>query len=199
MSGHWDDVYAQRAPEKMSWFQPQASLSLEFIDAMQLSRHTPLLDVGAGTSLLVDGLLARGFGDVTLLDVSSQALELTRHRLESRSVETIATDVTAWKPARRYGLWHDRAVFHFLTQQPARDAYRSALASALAERAHVIVATFALDGPERCSGLPVQRYGVEELADEFSDQLRLVGARREWHVTPTGLEQPFVYAHFVRR
>jgi hypothetical protein len=199
MSGHWDDVYAQRAPEKLSWFQSQASLSLEFIDAMQLQRRTPLLDVGAGTSFLVDGLLARGFADVTLLDVSSQALELTRRRLEPRPVETIATDVTAWQPARRYGLWHDRAVFHFLTQQTARAAYRDVLASALAERAHVIVATFALDGPESCSGLPVQRYGVEELADEFSELLRLVGARREWHVTPTGVEQPFVYAHFVRR
>jgi trans-aconitate methyltransferase len=199
MSGHWDDVYAQRAPEKLSWFQPHASLSLEFIDAMQLPQDTPLLDVGAGASLLVDGLLERGFGDVSLLDVSAHALEVTRHRLEPRAVETIVADVTAWQPARRYGLWHDRAVFHFLTQQPARDAYRSALASALAERAHVIVATFALDGPERCSGQPVQRYGVEELADEFSELLRLVGARRERHVTPTGVEQPFVYAHFVRR
>lgn len=199
MSGHWDDVYAQRAPEKLSWFQPQASLSLELIDAMQLPQHAPLLDVGAGASLLVDGLLERGFGDVTLLDISTQALEVTRRRLKPRAVQTVAADVTAWKPARRYGLWHDRAVFHFLTQQTSRDAYRNVLASALAERAHVIVATFALDGPERCSGLPVQRYGVEELADEFSDLLRLVGARRERHMTPTGVEQPFVYAHFVRR
>jgi hypothetical protein len=120
-------------------------------------------------------------------------------RLDPREVQTIAADVTAWQPARRYALWHDRAVFHFLTQQTARAAYRNVLASALAERAHVIVATFALDGPERCSGLPVQRYGVEELAAEFSDLLRLVGARRERHMTPTGVEQPFVYAHFVRR
>lgn len=199
MSGHWDDVYAQRAPEKLSWFQPHASLSLEFIDAMQLQRDAPLLDVGAGTSVLVDGLLTRGFSDVTLLDISTQALEVTRRRLEPRTVQIIPTDVTVWRPARRYALWHDRAVFHFLVQQPARAAYRDVLAAALAERAHVIIAAFALDGPERCSGLPVQRYGVEELADEFSDVLRFVGARRERHMTPTGVEQPFVYAHFVRR
>jgi trans-aconitate methyltransferase len=155
--------------------------------------------VGAGTSSLVDGLLPLGFADVTLLDLSEHALDAVTRRLAPHAVTTIVGDVTTWHPSRRYDLWHDRAVFHFLTQEDQRTAYRRTLAAALAERGHVVIATFALDGPERCSGLAVQRYGVEELADEFSDLLRLVSARREKHVTPSGVEQPFVYARFRRR
>lgn len=196
---HWDDVYARRSPESLSWFQAQAALSLELIERMQLQRDAPILDVGAGASTLVDGLLARGYSDITLLDISDQALEVTRRRIEPRVVTTVVENVIAWKPLRRYAVWHDRAVFHFLTDEAERIAYRKTLSDALAERAHVVIATFALDGPERCSGLPVQRYSVEQLSDEFSDQLRLLSARREKHITPAGGEQPFVYAHFVKR
>ena len=195
----WNDVYTKWPSEQLSWFQAKAELSLEFIDAVQLHRDASIIDVGAGTSFLVDGLLARGFADITLLDLSERALETVSRRLEPRSVQTIAGDVTTWQPSRRYALWHDRAAFHFLTEEAQRAAYRDVLTAALAERAHVIIATFAPDGPECCSGLAVQRYGVEALAEQFSDLLRLISARREKHVTPSGAEQPFIYAHFVRR
>jgi trans-aconitate methyltransferase len=196
---HWNEIYADPASGSLSWFQAKAELSLQFIDAVQLPRDAPIIDVGAGTSSLVDGLLAGGFTDITLLDLSERALETAARRLEPQSVQTIVGDVTTWRPSRRYALWHDRAVFHFLTDEVQRTAYRDVLAAALAERGHVIVATFAPDGPERCSGLAVQRYGVEALAEQFSDLLRLVSARREKHLTPSGIEQPFVYVHFVRR
>jgi trans-aconitate methyltransferase len=196
---HWNEIYADPASGSLSWFQAKAELSLQFIDAVQLPRDAPIIDVGAGTSSLVDGLLAGGFTDITLLDLSERALETAARRLEPQSVQTIVGDVTTWRPSRRYALWHDRAVFHFLTDEVQRTAYRDVLAAALAERGHVIVATFAPDGPERCSGLAVQRYGVEALAEQFSDLLRLVSARREKHLTSSGIEQPFVYVHFVRR
>lgn len=198
-SDNWDDIYGRRAADTVSWFQPRATLSLELIDAIQLRPDAPIVDVGAGASQLVDDLLSRGYTDVTLLDVSARALEAVERRVEPHKVETTVCDVTTWQPLRRYALWHDRAVFHFLMEQSQRDAYRTAMAAALADRAHVIIATFAPDGPERCSGLPVQRYGVEQLAEEFSEKLRFLGARREKHITPSGAEQAFVYAHFVRR
>jgi hypothetical protein len=190
---HWDVVYEQRAAESLSWFQANPELSLQFIDAMALRHDAPILDVGAGASCLADALQARGYTDLTLLDLSAHALEAVARRLAPHPVETVVADVTAWQPSRRYALWHDRAVFHFLTEEAQRAAYRRTLASSLEERGHVIIATFALDGPERCSGLPVQRYGVEEIADQFVETLRFVSARREKHVTPAGREQPFIF------
>lgn len=198
-SEHWNGIYTQRSAESLSWFQANASLSLELIDAMQLPKDAPIIDIGTGVSRLSDALLDRGYSDLTLLDVSERALDSVRQRVAPRTIQTVVADVTAWKPARRYALWHDRAVFHFLTPPQQRAAYRNALLQGLAARAHVIIATFSLDGPERCSGLPVQRYGVEQLADEFGELLSFVAARHERHVTPAGAEQSFVYAHFIRR
>lgn len=199
-SDHWDDIYEHPAADSVSWFQAKAKMiSLELFDAIQLRKDAPIVDVGAGASQFVDELCGRGYTDLTVLDLSARALELTSNRIAPHVVTTIIADVTRWQPPRRYSFWHDRAVFHFLTEREQRAAYRSAMADGLAERAHVILATFALDGPERCSGLPVQRYAVEHLADEFSDLLRFVAARREKHITPSGAEQAFVYAQFVRR
>jgi trans-aconitate methyltransferase len=196
---HWDEIYDARSSESLSWFQARPALSLEFIGALQLPVDVPIVDVGAGMSKLADELAQRGYRDLTLLDLSEHALEAVARRLHPHPVTTVVGDVTQWRPKRRYAIWHDRAVFHFLTQPDQRLAYRSVMAAALAERSHVILATFAPDGPERCSGLPVQRYGVEELAEEFTELLRLVSARRERHVTPSGAQQAFIYAHFVRR
>jgi SAM-dependent methyltransferase len=194
---HWDEVYRSRGADEVSWFQPSPVVSLELIAASGVSLEAPVIDVGAGASTLVDGLLARGHRDITLLDVAASAFAPTRTRLgpSAPGVRFIVADVTTWKPERTYGLWHDRAALHFLRERAERDAYRAALTTALRPGGKAIVATFAMDGPERCSGLPVQRYSVESLAGELGADgtFRLVDSRHEAHRTPAGAIQSFVY------
>jgi trans-aconitate methyltransferase len=198
---HWNAVYARRTPTEVSWYQRDATPSLDAIAACQLPPTAPIVDVGAGASTLVDGLLARGHGDVTLLDVSDGALAEARRRLCDRGPDHVAyvvADVTRWNPPRSFGLWHDRAVFHFLIDERERVLYRNVVASALPAGAHAVIATFAPDGPERCSGLPVRRYSAESLAEEFAGVLRLEDSKPVMHTTPGALLQSFVFARFVR-
>jgi SAM-dependent methyltransferase len=198
-TAHWNNVYGKRAANEVSWFQAEASASLALIGSCNLKPSSAVLDVGAGASTLVDGLLSRGFTDVTLLDISESAFEETRQRISPNvGVHYVVADITAWKPQRAFSLWHDRAVFHFLTDERDRAAYRSALADAVPTGHHAIIATFHADGPERCSGLPVRRYSAEALAAEFEGMLRPVEERREQHRTPSGSEQSFVYVRFER-
>jgi len=194
---HWQGIYGSKAADAVSWYEREATASLAMIDACGLRRDDAILDVGAGASVLADGLLARGFSDVTLLDVSEAALAITRARVGERA-KYIAADVTTWKPDRKYALWHDRAVFHFLTEENSRAKYKETLAAALREGGHAIVATFADDGPEKCSGLAVARYSAEQLATELAPVLEMVESKRVVHVTPWGAEQRFVYARFRR-
>jgi 2-polyprenyl-3-methyl-5-hydroxy-6-metoxy-1,4-benzoquinol methylase len=198
---HWNRVHAARDPSKASWFQVAPTVSLELITGARVPLDAPILDVGAGSSNLVDALLGRGFRDVTLLDIAGVALDTTLARLGPRaaSVKTLVTDVTELRPTRRYRVWHDRAVFHFLTEPERRAAYVRALADALEPGGAAIIATFALDGPTKCSGLPVQRYSAETLADELAGVLELTESRREMHATPAGAVQSFVFASFRRR
>lgn len=197
---HWEGVYTTKKPTEVSWYQPSADTSLALVDAANVPKDAAIVDVGAGASTFVDGLVARGYADVTLLDVAAPALETTRARLGdvSARIETVVSDVTAWRPSRRYGLWHDRAVFHFLVEDEARVAYRRVLREAVAPGGVVIVATFAEDGPEKCSGLPVRRYSAEALAAELGEGLVLLETRRERHVTPWHSEQSFVYVAMRR-
>ncbi len=197
---HWERVHRTRSPTEVSWYQPSADLSLELIDKSGVKADAPVIDVGAGGSTLVDGLLDRGFSDVSVLDIAASAFDATRARLGDRAgrVRYIVADVTAWLPGRAYALWHDRAAFHFLTEEPLRRAYRDTLRKALAPRGHAIIATFAEDGPERCSGLPVRRYSAEALAAEFAGLLRPVEERRSVHRTPAGGLQSFVFVRFER-
>ena len=161
--------------------------------------EAPILDVGAGASTLVDGLLARGQRDITLLDVTAAALDVVRARIGQRAeVHYVVADVTAWRAPRTFALWHDRAVYHFMVSEEQRAGYRRSLETALAPGAHAILATFALDGPERCSGLPVRRYSPESLQHEFAGALELVGTRRQVHATPAGASQAFTFAVFER-
>jgi hypothetical protein len=196
---HWERIYGTKSVREVSWYEPAATTSLAFIEAAGVQRDQPIVDVGAGASVLVDGLLERGFSDITLLDVSRTALDTVQARLGERGegVRCIATDVTRWVPERRFALWHDRAVFHFLTDQGAREQYRAVLSSALRPGGAAIIATFADDGPERCSGLPVQRYSPEQLASELAPALRMVDSKRVVHKTPSGAEQRFVFGRFV--
>jgi SAM-dependent methyltransferase len=193
---HWEHVYTSRDPTKASWFEARPATSLSMIAAAgNVEPDTAIIDVGGGASTLVDALVAGGYRDLTVLDVSPAALDIARRRLgkEATQVHWIAHDVLTWRPLRRYGLWHDRAVFHFLVAGDQRAAYAAALHAALEPGGSVIVATFAEDGPQMCSGLPTARYGPDDLAAAFGDNFELLMSRREDHRTPSGVVQPFTW------
>jgi hypothetical protein len=196
---HWRGVYSTKQPAEVSWFQTSPVLSLELIAALSLPPTAPIVDVGAGTSTLVDGLLAGGHRDITLVDITDAALAAIRKRIGDRvEVRYIAADVSRWVAPRQYALWHDRAVFHFLVEEQQRAGYRRAVEAALPVGAHAIIATFASDGPERCSGLPVRRYSSDALATELGSAFRIADAMRELHVTPSGGSQSFAYTVLQR-
>jgi 2-polyprenyl-3-methyl-5-hydroxy-6-metoxy-1,4-benzoquinol methylase len=195
---HWNQVYTSKAPTEVSWYQPRPERSLALIRASGVGRGQPIIDVGAGASLLVDALLADGYQDVTVLDISEQVLSKVRERLGSAAVQLLQQDVTSFVPQRRYALWHDRAVFHFLTDSQERAAYVRALHQGVKPNGHVLIATFAPTGPERCSGLPVVRYDAPALAAQLGDEFELLESAEEQHRTPWGAPQQFIYAHFQR-
>lgn len=193
-ASHWDEAYRTGGPQGVSWFQPAPTNSLDLIHALGVEPVTPVIDVGGGASRLVDRLLAAGFADITVLDVSETALEASRRQVGATDKVTwVQADIVSWTPGRRYGLWHDRAVFHFLTDVEERRGYLETMQSALVPGGRVVVATFAEDGPERCSGLPVARYSVDELLSVLGGGFTLSEYRRELHRTPTGVVQPFTW------
>ncbi len=193
---HWQHVYETRAVDAVSWFQPHAGRSLHLIRATGLPATASIIDVGGGASVLADDLLDCGYRAVTVLDISGAALAAAKTRLGARAglITWIEADVTrAALPERAYDLWHDRAVFHFLTGEAERQAYVSAVRRSVKPGGWVIVATFAEDGPERCSGLPVRRYSPDALHAEFGAPFELVAHEREAHLTPSGAVQSFIY------
>lgn len=198
---HWEQVYAQKQPTEVSWFQPRPEYSLRLIAASGVDKSQPIIDMGGGASRLVDNLLDEGYRDISVLDISAAALQHTRVRLGARAAQVswIEADATAFEPPKFYALWHDRAVFHFLTDPADRQAYRQRLARGLRSGGHLIIATFALDGPEKCSNLPVQRYSPEALSAELGSDYTLVETLSEGHITPAQKEQRFVYCRFVRK
>jgi len=198
---HWETVYTTKATDAVSWFQEHADLSLDLIKATGAGRDAGIIDVGGGASRLVDDLLAEGYNDLTVLDLSAAAMQAARQRLgaQESKVRWIEADITQVDlPAKRYDIWHDRAVFHFLTTQQQRDAYIRTVFNAVKPGGHVIVATFAEDGPLQCSGLPVMRYRADELHGEFGDAFTLLKHQKEEHHTPSGTVQKFVYCYCRR-
>lgn len=197
---HWENVYSTKAETAVSWYQPRSERSLAHV-AAAAGPADPIIDIGGGASTLVDDLLLRGFVDVTVLDVAEAALSKSKARLGARAGEVhwIVADITQWQPDRRYKVWHDRAVFHFLTGDAQQKAYVAALTAGTARGATVVMATFALDGPEKCSGLTVQRYSPQTLATRLGPAFDLIDAGAESHHTPWGAEQKFSYAVFRRR
>jgi SAM-dependent methyltransferase len=201
---HWNEVYERRRETELSWFEGAPEQLADRI-AAHAAPGAPIIDVGAGRSRLVDLLIDKGLGPVTLLDLSEVALERTRERLGARAagVRFVVADVARWTPDRGdYAVWHDRAVFHFLVEAEDRAGYVAAMHRALRNDGTAILSTFADDGPERCSGLPVQRYAPEDLAAELEalapGHFRLRESRRHSHVTPAGVEQRFqtsVFGH----
>ncbi|MFI5959325.1 class I SAM-dependent methyltransferase [Cryptosporangium sp. NPDC051539] len=191
---HWDGVYGSRAVTEVSWFESDPAQSLGLIAEAGTGPGDPVIDVGGGASVLADRLLAAGYADVTVLDVAAEALATSRARLgpAAERVQWLVADVLSWHPQRRYALWHDRAVFHFLTDAAARDRYRRTASEALAPGGRMVIGTFAADGPTQCSGLPTARYTPQELAAEFP-RLELVDSARQEHRTPGGGLQPFTW------
>jgi SAM-dependent methyltransferase len=192
--GHWSDLYRTRAVDEVSWYQPVPTVSLELIAEAGVHDGSAIIDVGGGASSLPEDLLRRGYRDLTVLDVAGPAIAAARRRLGDRAdqVRWIEADLLQWRPDRRYDLWHDRAVFHFLTDQAERERYLQTLRAALAPTGAVVIGTFAADGPDHCSGLPTSRYDPDQLAARFPG-FDLVTSRREQHHTPAGVRQPFTW------
>lgn len=199
---HWEHVYETKASDAVSWYQPSPVHSLALLDEVGMNPDTRLIDVGGGDSTLVDALLARGMHAITVLDISAAALARARARVGARAgdVAWVEADVTTVAlPESGLDVWHDRAVFHFLTDAADRERYVAAMERAVRPGGSVVMATFALDGPERCSGLDVVRYGPDELAAALGASFELVRSDRDVHLTPWGVAQPFTYVVLRRR
>jgi 2-polyprenyl-3-methyl-5-hydroxy-6-metoxy-1,4-benzoquinol methylase len=195
---HWEKVYTTKEPEAVSWYRAHLETSLELIERAAHSRSASIIDIGAGESTLVDDLLARGFENITVLDVSQTALDVTKKRLGSlvERIRWIVADITqvGLEPLA-YDVWHDRAVFHFLTSVEQRAAYVRKVMKAVKRGGHVIVSTFGPEGPTKCSGLEVMHYDAESLHNEFGVRFRLVDSSKELHNTPLGTTQQFLYCY----
>lgn len=194
---HWESIYRSKSDENLSWTQPEPLLSLKLIGEACSSGR--VIDVGGGTSVLAERLLDRGY-TVTVLDISEAALEQNRKRLGARAspIQWIAADVSAGPSLEPFDLWHDRAVFHFLTAPDDRTAYKKLMVQTVPVGGHAVIGSFALDGPQKCSGLDVQRYDGPMLAAELGPRFTLVKSEPEMHVTPWGVSQSFQFSLFAR-
>ncbi|NOQ87701.1 MAG: methyltransferase domain-containing protein [Gammaproteobacteria bacterium] len=197
---HWEHIYSDKKSTEVSWYQQNPEYSLELIEATGVDKLARIIDIGGGASTLVDFLLAAGYQNLSVLDIARSAIEQAMARLDQQAdmVEWIEHDITSFKAAEPFDVWHDRAVFHFLTDADDRLSYVKTMFDALKPGAHAIVATFNLDGPEKCSGLDIVRYSPETLSAIFGVRFQLVETRTEKHKTPSGTSQSFVYCRFLR-
>ncbi|NQU59770.1 MAG: class I SAM-dependent methyltransferase [Rhodospirillales bacterium] len=200
MQDHWQGIFAGKEEGNLTWFQETPEVSLNLIANSGVGADARIIDIGAGASRLADALLERGFPNLTVLDIADEGLNKIRNRLggDAGRIDWVVADITQWTPTGQFDLWHDRAVFHFLTDPDARAAYRAALEATLSPAGQVIIGTFALDGPEKCSGLPVVRYDGETLGRELGPGFRLEESVPDGHVTPKGGVQKFQFSRFSR-
>jgi SAM-dependent methyltransferase len=196
---HWENVYTSKSENEVSWFQESPAPSLALVAEIGAT-PSAIIDIGGGASRLVDELIGSGFLDVTVLDLSAAALEAAKARLGERAgrAQWLVADATTWEPSRTYDIWHDRAAFHFLTEERDRAAYISRLKQGLKIGGHAIIATFALDGPEKCSGLPVMRYDAARLGQTLGPGFKLLQSLGNDHATPWGSHQQFQFSVFQR-
>lgn len=197
---HWDKIYTEKAPDQVSWYRPHLETSLALIEQAAAGVSASIIDIGAGESTLVDDLLARGYSDLTVLDISQAAIAASRKRLgdAAERVRWLVADITQAKlELSAYDVWHDRAVFHFLTAAADRRAYVRQVVRTVRRGGHIIVSAFGPEGPTRCSGLDVVRYDAESLHAEFGANFRLVSSSQQMHETPFGTTQQFLYCHCV--
>tara|TARA_R110002126_G_scaffold217419_2_gene363278 strand:+ start:6081 stop:6701 length:621 start_codon:yes stop_codon:yes gene_type:complete len=197
---HWNDVYATKKEAEVSWYQETPDPSLELLTLVKVQLNAAIIDIGGGASRLIDVLLAKGFKDVTVLDLSADALNVARKRIgqAGSKAKWIVADVTEWEPAVVYDVWHDRAAFHFLNSEQQQLAYIERLRDGLRIGGYAIIGTFALDGPEKCSGLPVTRHSAESLSSLLGTGFTLLDARRHEHTTPWGTMQNFQFSTFKK-
>lgn len=190
---HWQAVYQSKETDEVSWYQSIPRTSLDFIQRSAKDRTARIIDIGGGDSNLVDHLIKQGFSELTILDISDTAINRTKDRLKGSipEIEFIVTDVTAFKPSKEYDVWHDRAAFHFLTNQSDQEKYISILKSAVKPEGHVILATFAIGGATKCSGLPTEQYDCDKMELRFGKDFKLLECNDEIHQTPSGSEQLF--------
>jgi hypothetical protein len=200
-SEHWNQIYSDRATDSLGWYKPHLDTPLAWIDELDLDPRAPIIDVGGGVSTLVDDLLARGHRSLTVLDLSSSAIQTTRQRLgdAAAAVTWLVGDVTEIAlPRRYYRLWHDRAVFHFLIQPESRQKYRQAVLNSLEAGGYFIIGAFSPEAPPQCSGLPVQRYDTELLSTTLGEPFELRLHKQEMHTTPGGVRQDYIYCLFQK-
>lgn len=198
---HWEGIYSGKTPEQLSWYQHHANLSLALIEKVAPNKKASIIDVGGGASVLVDDLLDADYRNLTVLDLSEHAFDTVKQRLgdEAKAVDWRVADVLEVAlPEQAFDVWHDRAVFHFLITNKDRQRYISQVRKALLPDGHVVIATFAENGPPRCSGLEVRRYSAQTLSDEFGSEFRLLDSHSELHLTPDGRSQSFIYCVFHR-
>lgn len=195
---HWENVYREKSPLEVSWYQKEPVLSLSLIANADLAPDAAIIDVGGGSSVLVDRLCDAAYTNISILDISGNALEHVKTRLKNKAgrVHWHEQDITCFKPSRRFALWHDRAVFHFLTDPRDRERYVDVLRQALEPSGHIIIMTFAIDGPSKCSGLDIVQYDWEKLSSELGPGFKLIETGHEVHDTPAGGQQKFAYFHF---
>jgi len=195
---HWQNIYKEKSALDVSWYQKEPTLSLELVRSTQIACDDSIIDVGGGASALVDYLYKEGFRRLAVLDISENALASAKKRLgnSARSIEWFVTDVTQFKPPHQFSVWHDRAVFHFLTEPADRKSYVKVLKHTLRPGGHLIIAAFAIGGPEKCSGLEIVQYNSEKLMMELGEEFELVDERNELHITPANQEQKFTYFRF---
>lgn len=191
---HWENIYTHKSPQEVSWTQGKPHLSLSWIDSLVLPKNAPIIDVGGGESHLVDYLIESGYSDITVLDIAKAALEKSQKRLGAKAnfVKWIQADITTFQPKKKYTLWHDRAVFHFLTQQEDIQTYINTVSKAVDQ--YLILSTFSKDGPLKCSGLPITQYDAQSISTNFSSAFELLQQVQELHKTPFNNTQAFIYA-----
>lgn len=198
---HWEQVYSSKSPLDVSWYQDEPQLSWQLIEHAGIGKDAAIIDVGGGASVLVDRLVAAGYSQVSVLDISGKALAWARERLGDKAsrVTWLEADITSFIPPRQFDLWHDRAVFHFLTDANDRHRYVEVLKRGLKPGGHLIMAAFAIGGPLQCSNLDIMQYDANKLSAELGEEFRLAEEAVEVHITPAKKEQKFAYFRFVRR
>ena len=197
---HWERIYKKKSPVEVSWYQEEPTISLSLVIKLLLGRDESIIDIGGGASTLVDCLLEEGFKNITILDLSSNALSRAKQRLGDKAalVNWKVEDITMYVPNHDYSLWHDRAVFHFLTEKNDREKYKRVLEESVREGGYVIIAAFAIGGPTKCSGLDIVQYDAEKLQKEIGTSFNLFEEKSEVHITPAGKEQLFGYYVFSK-
>lgn len=198
---HWEKIYSDKSPLEVSWYQKQPILSLQIIHNIKLAFDAPIIDIGGGASTLVDCLCEEGYTHIGVLDISKKALAHAQKRLgdKANGVEWYEEDITLFRPPHQFSLWHDRAVFHFLTDESDRSKYLDVLKAALKPNGHLVIAAFAIGGPTQCSGLDIVQYDAEKLMAELGEDFELIEVANELHKTPANKEQKFTYFHFIRK